>query len=79
MAYRAAVIGGSGYTGAELLRLLGFGQESLRRDEGLAFAVRRCLVDYRGAARLDDELAIESRLVALGGASLEVEQLVRRG
>jgi acyl-CoA thioester hydrolase len=63
----------------ELLRLLGFGQEQLRREHGLAFAVRRCLADYRGAARLDDELAVESRLTALGGASLEVEQVVRRG
>jgi acyl-CoA thioester hydrolase len=63
----------------ELLRLLGFGQERLRREHGLAFAVRRCLADYQGAARLDDELVVESRLTALGGASLEVEQTVRRG
>jgi acyl-CoA thioester hydrolase len=63
----------------ELLRLLGFGQEKLRAEHGLAFAVRRCLADYRGAARLDDELVVESRLTALGGASLEVEQWVRRG
>jgi acyl-CoA thioester hydrolase len=63
----------------ELLRLLGFGQEKLRAEHGLAFAVRRCLADYRGAARLDDELVVESRLTALGGASLEVEPWVRRG
>jgi acyl-CoA thioester hydrolase len=63
----------------ELLRLLGFSQERLRAETGLAFAVRRCVADYQGAARLDDELVVESRLTALGGASLEVEQVLRRG
>jgi acyl-CoA thioester hydrolase len=62
----------------ELLRLLGFEQGRLRAEQGLAFAVRRCTVDFRGAARLDDELVVESRLVALGGASLEIEQDIRR-
>ena len=62
----------------ELLRLLGFEQEQLRAAHGLAFAVRHCVVDFRGAARLDDELVVESRLTQLGGASLEVEQIVRR-
>ena len=30
MAYRAAVVGGSGYTGAELLRLLAVGADKAR-------------------------------------------------
>jgi acyl-CoA thioester hydrolase len=63
----------------ELLRLLGFEQERLRRETGLAFAVRRCEVDYVRPALLDDELLVESRLVELGGASLEVDQRVKRG
>ena len=62
----------------ELMRLVGFGHERLRREQGLAFAVRRCLADYRGAARLDDELVVETRLTALGGASLDLEQTVCR-
>lgn len=63
----------------ELLRLLGVEQERLRRETGLAFAVKRCVVEYFRPAVLDDELLVESRLVALGGASLEVEQRVKRG
>ena len=56
----------------------GFGHERLRQEQGLAFAVRRCLADYRGAARLDDQLVVETRLTALGGASLDLEQTVCR-
>ncbi|MEX2650192.1 MAG: YbgC/FadM family acyl-CoA thioesterase [Alphaproteobacteria bacterium] len=61
----------------EMLRLLGFRHGSLGADA--AFAVRRCVVDYRRPARLDDELAVTTRLVALGGASARLEQIVRRG
>lgn len=63
----------------EMLRALGIEQERLRRETGLAFAVKRCLVEYSRPALLDDELVVESRLVALGGASLEVDQRVKRG
>jgi acyl-CoA thioester hydrolase len=63
----------------ELLRLLGFEQERLRREAGFAFAVRRCVAEYLMPARLDDELTVTSRLAVLGGATLEVEQRIRRG
>ena len=63
----------------ELLRLLGFEQERLRREAGFAFAVRRCLAEYLMPARLDDELTVASRLAALRGATLAIEQCVRRG
>jgi acyl-CoA thioester hydrolase len=42
----------------------------------LAFTVRRCAIDYRAPARLDDLLEIETRMVRLGGASLDLEQRV---
>ena len=63
----------------EMLRSVGFEQEKLRRTDGRVFAVRRCSADYLAPARLDDELVVETRLVALGGASLAVEQVIRRG
>ena len=63
----------------ELLRLLGFEQERLRREAGFAFAVRRCVAEYLMPARLDDELTVATRLRTLGGAALEVEQRIRRG
>lgn len=63
----------------EMLRLVGFEQEALRRATGRVFAVRQCNADYLAPARLDDELVIETRLTGLGGASLEIEQRIRRG
>jgi acyl-CoA thioester hydrolase len=62
----------------ELLRGLGIEQERLRLTTGLAFAVRRCVVDYLRPARLDDSLAVETRLTALRGASIDLRQDIRR-
>ncbi len=62
----------------EVLRELGVGQWSLMEGEGLAFAVRRCLADYLAPARLDDALEITSTVRALGAASLEIDQVIRR-
>jgi acyl-CoA thioester hydrolase len=63
----------------EMLRLLGFTQEAMRRATGHVFAVRRCSADYLAPARLDDELVVESLLTALGGASLEIDQRITCG
>ena len=60
----------------EFLRSLGFGQWEARF--GFAFVVRSCTIDYRMPARLDDLLDVETRLLNLRGASLEVEQTIRR-
>ena len=60
----------------EMIRLLGFATFS--HDNGTAFAVRRCAVDYLSPARLDDELEVVSRQIALGGASFDLEQTVLR-
>ena len=62
----------------EMLRCLGLDHGALRERFGLAFAVRRCVADYLAPARLDDALLIETRLVRLGGASLDLEQRVTR-
>ena len=63
----------------EMLRALGIGQEEMRRVHGLGFVVRRLEVDYPRPARLDDELVIETRPLRIGAASLDLQQLVRRG
>lgn len=62
----------------EMLRRLGIEQERLRAETGLGFVVRRCSIDYAAAARLDDDLVVETRLVGLGAATLDLEQEVRR-
>ncbi|MFN4281014.1 MAG: tol-pal system-associated acyl-CoA thioesterase [Alphaproteobacteria bacterium] len=62
----------------EVLRELGVGQRELMEGEGLGFAVRRCAADYLAPARLDDELEVHSTVRALGPASIDIEQSVRR-
>ncbi len=63
----------------EMLRRLGIEQGRLREESGLIFVVRSCSADYLIPARLDDELVVVTRLVAVGGASLDLDQEVRRG
>jgi len=63
----------------EMLRVMGFEQERMRRESGLVFVVRRCTADYRAAARLDDDLVVATRLVGAGGATLDLDQEIRRG
>ena len=63
----------------EMLRLLGINQREMATRYGMAFAVRALSVDFRRAARLDDDLEVRTRLVELRGASIGVEQAVRRG
>lgn len=62
----------------ELLSSLGFENARLAAEEGVAFAVRRCEVDYLKPARLGDRLEVVSSIAALGGASLDADQIVRR-
>ncbi|MBT7943257.1 MAG: tol-pal system-associated acyl-CoA thioesterase [Alphaproteobacteria bacterium] len=62
----------------ELLRHMGIESSSMMADLGLAFAVKRCVMDFVKPAKLDDLLTIESRPLDVGGASLEIDQRVRR-
>ncbi len=63
----------------EWMRLLGAAHGALERETGAVWAVRRCAIEYLRPARLDDALEIHTRLRAVGGASAEIEQSVRRG
>lgn len=62
----------------EMLRLRGHDQYDLLAEQGIGFTVRRCEVDYHAPARLDDLLEVQSSLVALRGASLNLNQSVMR-
>jgi acyl-CoA thioester hydrolase len=62
----------------EMLRCLGLEHGGLSTRFGLAFTVRRCLVDYLAPARLDDRLEVRTSLARLGGASLNLEQRIVR-
>jgi acyl-CoA thioester hydrolase len=62
----------------EVLRDLGITQRILMEEDGLAFAVRRCEVDYFAPARLDDALVVRTALRTLGAASLDLDQAIYR-
>ncbi len=62
----------------DFLRLRGVSHVALG-EAGLAFAVRRMTLDFAKAARIDDALLVETRVAALRGASVVLDQAVRRG
>jgi acyl-CoA thioester hydrolase len=64
---------------SEWVRSLGVDQGALRDVEGIVFAVRRVEADYLRPAIFDDLLTVTTRLLALGGARIELEQVVFRG
>jgi acyl-CoA thioester hydrolase len=62
----------------EWLRGLGFGQEALRTEAGIAFVVSETRLRYRRPARLDDVIDVSVAVVHLGQASLEIAQEAHR-
>ena len=62
----------------EILRLAGIEQSELRARHDVVFAVRRCEVDYRRPARLDDLVEVRSRLTRVRGAQLSAAQSIWR-
>ena len=62
----------------EMMREFGVAHAAMVEQDGVMFAVRRCEIDYLRPARLDDLLDVETRLVEVGGATIDAEQVVRR-
>ncbi|MBT05406.1 MAG: tol-pal system-associated acyl-CoA thioesterase [Rhodospirillaceae bacterium] len=62
----------------ELLRDLNLNQKQLAIEENLHFVVRSCEIHYLSAAKLDDELVVESHISMVRGASLKAKQVIRR-
>ena len=63
----------------ELLRSCDIDHARLAAEQGLACAVRDCRIEYRAPARLDDALEVRTRVLALSGAAIRIEQSVHRG
>jgi len=63
----------------EMLRAAGVEHSVIWRTHGVGFAVRKVTADYLRPARLDDLLTVHTRMTSVGGASLILEQTVRRG
>lgn len=62
----------------DLLRILGIEQSHLAGEEGLVFVVRRCAADFLRPAQLDDGLEIHTGVTDVKGASVDMNQSVRR-
>ncbi len=62
----------------EMLRDLGIDQGELMENEGVAFAVRHCAMDFLAPARLDDVLEVRTRVLQSSAATVEADQVVRR-
>jgi acyl-CoA thioester hydrolase len=63
----------------EMMRELGFAHSQVMVDTGIVFTVRRLSADYRLPARLDDQLTVLTRMTGIGGATLSLDQQIRRG
>jgi acyl-CoA thioester hydrolase len=62
----------------EWLRAHGYGQEFLRGEHDLVFAVRAMRIDFRQPARLDDALDVSVALAECRRASLVIVQAIHR-
>jgi len=62
----------------EMMRALGFAHSRIDAETGTIFTVRRLSADYRGPARLDDALTVETRVLEIGGATVLLDQQIRR-
>ena len=62
----------------EYLRSVGADHQTLLAEDGVAFTVRQCSVDYMSPAFLDDPLEVHTRFLEVRGASLRAEQVVKR-
>ena len=62
----------------EMMRGAGITHVTLLGDHDAAFVVRRCVVDYRQPARLDDEIEVRTSIGAVAGAHIQAEQRVVR-
>ena len=62
----------------EMMRGAGITHVTLLGDHDAAFVVRRCVVDYRQPARLDDEIEVRTNIGTVAGAHIEAGQRVVR-
>ena len=62
----------------EALRELGVPHADLVNQLGLIFVVRRVKMDYLRPARLDDSLEVATRVLAVGAATADLSQAIRR-
>jgi acyl-CoA thioester hydrolase len=63
----------------EMLRAIGYEQDTLAITEGIIFAVRSVQVDYLNPARFNEQLQVITKLTMAKKASFSFEQIIKRG
>ncbi len=63
----------------EMMRAANIAHGALLAERGIAFIVRRCVVDYRMPAVLDDMIQVRTTIGTVAGAHIDAEQRVTRG
>ena len=79
MVYHAQYLNWFERARSDILRLLAIDQRGAHQAGEGAYAVSELAIRYAAPARLDDDVVVDSRVVALGGASCRMTQVARRG
>lgn len=58
----------------EMLRCLKYAHEKLMAEDGTMFVARRCEIEYKSPAKLDDMLTVHTTLAASGKVRLHLDQ-----
>jgi len=62
----------------EMLREIGFKHQVMKDKLGVGFVVRTCNADYQKPAHLDDLLEVETKIIEVSGASIQMRQTITR-
>lgn len=62
----------------EMIRAFGLSHTGLLGGDGVAVAVHKAVADFVSPAKLDDKLAVYTRVEEVRGASLRLSQTIRR-
>ncbi len=62
---------------AEFLYATGFSNLGLI-DRGLGIMIRRCEMDFKAPAKLEDVITVHTKIDSIGGASMIMDQTVKR-
>lgn len=63
----------------EMLRAAGFEHAAILGETGVAFTVISMNINFKIPAKLDELLSVQTRMVSVGGASMEMAQAICRG
>ena len=62
----------------EMLRVIGYEQQRNGESYGIKFVVRTCNVEFFKPSMLDDLLEVETRILMIQGASIRMQQSIKK-